>query len=236
LGWHYNSNHLGKFMTRRPYELLVRFANDGTIAGASATHIVTVEGRDYPQDPQPLSGVNDPAFAEFAEQFAAAVTTERDELRIAKSALEQQVSDLTQQVETLTSQVESLTSDMASLTLEKGTVTDQLTEATATITGLQSRVAELIEALPFNPRIIDATAFYNRITKDELLMVFTSSEPSIQSVGQAIAAYKANDWPIVFESVEMQGMIGLLLATGYLTQSRVDEITRDATQAEAYRA
>lgn len=62
----------------RPYELLARFAADGTIAGVSVRTITTVDGRDYESDPAPLSGAEDPAFIAFAEQFAAAAVTARD--------------------------------------------------------------------------------------------------------------------------------------------------------------
>jgi len=62
----------------RPYELLARFAPDGTIAGIHVKTIVTVNGRDYESDPVPLSGADDPAFVAFAEQFAAAAVTARD--------------------------------------------------------------------------------------------------------------------------------------------------------------
>jgi hypothetical protein len=66
-------------MTTRPYELLARFAADGTVAGVSLRTITTVNGRDYESDPAPLSGADDPAFVAFAEQFAASAVTARDE-------------------------------------------------------------------------------------------------------------------------------------------------------------
>ncbi len=62
----------------QPYELLVRFNRDGSVSGASVKTIETVGGRDYESDPIPLSDTDEPAFAEFAEQFAAAVVAERD--------------------------------------------------------------------------------------------------------------------------------------------------------------
>ncbi len=92
-------------MTTRPYELLARFALDGTVAGVSVRTITTVNGRDYESDPTPLSGATDPAFTSFAEQFAASVVAERDEavaqvaeLTTAKTALEARVAELEAQL------------------------------------------------------------------------------------------------------------------------------------------
>jgi hypothetical protein len=82
-------------MTTRPYELLARFAADGTVAGVSIRTITTVNGRDYESDPMPLSGVSDPAFAAFADQFAAAIVAERDEAVAAIQPLQAEIDRLT---------------------------------------------------------------------------------------------------------------------------------------------
>ena len=91
-------------MTQTPYELLARFATDGTIAGVSARYLTTVNGKVYEGDPQPLAGVDDPAFHDFADQFSAAVVAERDEL--------------VEQVETLTQAKEAAESSVAELTAQ----------------------------------------------------------------------------------------------------------------------
>lgn len=88
----------------RPYELLARFAPDGTIAGVHIKAIVTVGGRDYESDPVPLSGADDPAFTSFAEQFAAAAVLARD------SALAQ-VAELTAEVARLTALIPAPAAD-----------------------------------------------------------------------------------------------------------------------------
>lgn len=89
----------------RPYELLARFAPDGTVAGVSVRTITTVNGRDYESDPTPLNGATDPAFTSFAEQFAASVAAERDTalanvatLTAAKTTLETRVAELEAQL------------------------------------------------------------------------------------------------------------------------------------------
>lgn len=86
-------------MTTRPYELLARFAADGTVAGVSVKTITTVGGRDYESDPIPLADTDDPAFVGFAEQFSASVVAERDE---AVSALESQRATMQAEIDRLT--------------------------------------------------------------------------------------------------------------------------------------
>lgn len=83
----------------RPYELLARFAPDGTIAGVHVKTITTVNGRDYESDPIPLSGADDPAFTAFSEQFSASVVAERD---VAVDALEAQRATMQAEIDRLT--------------------------------------------------------------------------------------------------------------------------------------
>ena len=112
----------------------------------------------------------------------------------------------------------------------------ELTTANATIAALEARVHSLLAELPFNPRIIDATAFYERITKDEFAAMSVSDDETLRTIAKTILAYKTNDWPVVFESPEFQGLIGYLVGTSFLTAERAAELTRDATREEAYDA
>jgi hypothetical protein len=102
-------------MTTTPYELLARFATDGTIAGVSVRYLTTVNGKVYEGDPQPLANVDDPVFNDFADQFSAAVVAERDELAEqvesltqAKQAAEASVAELTAQVATLQTELDAI--------------------------------------------------------------------------------------------------------------------------------
>jgi hypothetical protein len=106
----------------------------------------------------------------------------------------------------------------------------------ATIAALESRISLLLVELPFNPRIIDATAFYNRITKDEFAALSVSDDETLRTIAKTILAYKTNDWPVIFESPEFQGLIGYLAGTEFLTIERAAELTADARRAEAYNA
>jgi hypothetical protein len=112
----------------------------------------------------------------------------------------------------------------------------QFNEQSQRILELEQRVESLLESIPFDPRIIDATAFYNRLTKDELLVFVGSSNPQVVAIGKVIADYKANDWPVIFESQDFQNMVNFLQQTGVLSEARLTELTKDATRDEAYSA
>lgn len=111
-----------------------------------------------------------------------------------------------------------------------------LTTANATIASLEARIASLLTELPFNPRIIDASKFYERITKDEFAALSVSDDETLRVIAKTILAYKTNDWPVIFESPEFQGLIGCLVGTSFLTAERAAQLTADATRAEAYDA
>jgi hypothetical protein len=99
-----------------------------------------------------------------------------------------------------------------------------------------TKIAILKTTQRFDPRKINAVAFYNRITKDQFAKLAASPDPQLTAIAQAILAYAENEkvWPVEFDSVEMQGMIGYLLKAEFLTQEQVDELTKDATWQEAF--
>lgn len=121
-------------MSTRPYEVLARFAADGTVAGVSVRTITTVGGRDYESDPAPLSGATDPAFVAFAEQFAASAVTDRD-------AALSQVAELTAEVARLTALIPppvdpnavpaTITRTQARLVLHRAGLLDKVLEVIA---------------------------------------------------------------------------------------------------------
>jgi hypothetical protein len=207
-------------MTTTPYELLARFATDGTIAGVSVRYLTTLNGKVYEGDPQPLASVDDPAFNDFADQFSAAVVAERDELA-------EQVGALTQAKQAAEVSVEQLTAQVATLTNEKETLTQQLSAANARITALLTEV-------PYDPRVIEASAFINRTTPEEMLQLFGSQDTNVQAIAQMLLAYKANDWRIELDSVDMQQAVGYLQLVGLVCAERAAALLRDGTRAESY--
>jgi hypothetical protein len=112
----------------RPYALLVRFKQDGTVAGASAQYIETVNGRDYELDPVPLAEGGS-EFAAFATAFSASVVAQRDELLAELADLQQQMATLTQQFAAAQQQVATLTLQLAAEQQQVATLTQQLAAA-----------------------------------------------------------------------------------------------------------
>lgn len=95
-------------MKTRPYELLVRFAETGKVAGASVSSITTVDGKDYQSDPEPLSGTTDPAFVEFAKLFSASVIDELNEAKATIRLRDATIAEHESSIRDLTARLESL--------------------------------------------------------------------------------------------------------------------------------
>jgi len=211
-------------MTKRAYELLVRFGKDESVAGAHIKEMHLDEnGNDLRETPPvPLADTTNPAFTAFADKFSAKAVAENEVLKSEKATLESDKASLNSQLASKTEQVDALTTDK--------------TELTRQLAAANARITALLQEIPFDPRIIDATAFYDRLTKDEVLTLFTSTDATTKQIGETILAYKTNDWPVVFGSTEFQQMLGYLLQSGTLTEIRMAELTRDATRAEAYQA
>ncbi len=130
-------------MTTRPYELLVRFNQSGNVGGASVRTITTVNGRDYEGDPEPLSGVNDPAFTQFASQFAASAVAERDQLASDKSALETLRDSITAERDLLLTERDALLTDKQALTEQLGERTSERDSLQAQVDPLNAQIEQL---------------------------------------------------------------------------------------------
>lgn len=212
-------------MTTRPYELLARFAPDGTVAGVSVRTITTMNGRDYEGDPQPLSGAEDPAFIGFADQFAAAAFAELTMTKSDRDDLQKELNEATEQITTLQSSIAELDATR-----------EQLATAQAALAEANLKIAELQNAMPWDVRIVDATSFLNRITQLELIDLLGSDDPIRRRIGEMLVAYKRNDWPIMLDSPEMQQAIDYLVKSSAITQQRAAQLLDDSTREESYRA
>lgn len=96
-------------MTTRPYELLARWADANTVGGVAIKRLTTVDGREYESDPIPLAdAADDPAFADYAEQFAAASVAQRDALLVEKATLTAQVATLTREKAAVQAELDAL--------------------------------------------------------------------------------------------------------------------------------
>jgi len=174
-------------MTTRPYELLVRFGNDGKIAGCHVRTITTLNGKDYESDPVPLSTTEHPAFDEFKSAFNAASASEIEQLR----------------------------EDNANL---------------------QKRIESLLQAVPFDPRVIDSVAFFNRIPKDRLFELYSHEDANVQGFAQMLTAYRKNDWPIILDDAQLIGALQYLHGINLVTEEEIKILLGDATREEAYSA
>lgn len=135
----------------QPYELLVRMNPDGTVRGASTKTISDVGGTDVVSDPVPLIGTDDPAFSDFADQFAASVVAERDRLLA-------QVDSLREERDAAQAKVEPLETEVAALQAE----------------------LEALRNPPFDPRVVSPYAFVNRYTMDERIAILQAAKTDVQ--------------------------------------------------------
>jgi hypothetical protein len=221
-------------MTTRPYELLARFGNDGTVAGVSVRTITTINGKEFESDPTPLSGASDPAFVAFAEQFSAAIVAENETLKADKAKLTTDLAAKTTAYDAEVVKVTKLTAEKATLTTEKATLTEQLTQANATIATLQARIAALEAIRQFNPRWTTPDYFINRFTAKEAKEFYSSEDAMIVGGQQLLEAYEQAGYYVDLDDTQVQGLTGYMVQLGMLTAERREQVLRDATAAEAW--
>lgn len=214
-------------MTKTPYELLARFNTQGQVSGVSVRYLTTLNGKVYEGDPEPLSGTSDPAFTAFASQFSAAIVLERD-------ALKTQVDELTQAKQTVEQQLQSSNATIDNKTAQLATVEAEKQQVQQLLDAANARINALLSEVPYNPRVIEASAFINRTTPEEMLTLFGSDDPNVQAIAAMLLEYKANDWRIELDSQEMQQAVGYLQLIGLVSEQRAAALLRDGTRAEAY--
>lgn len=166
--------------------------------------------------------IGEPELEQFLGELLSTTVAERNEIS-------SQLTAVTAQLTTITTERDSLVTQLAELQTQNDTLTQQNA-------AIEARMAALLAAIPFDPRVIDATAFVARIQPGELLTLFSSPDATTQQITAMIQAYKTNDWPILLDSPELQQAVGYLVQTAAITEQRAAELRRDATQAEAYSA
>jgi prefoldin subunit 5 len=193
-------------------------AKNRQAAASLQTLEITESGKEFetlvPLDPALLSQY----ASEFNLPLIAELATAQAELATA-----------TTQLEAVTRVKTQLEAEVATLTTEKQT----LTELTTT---LQAKVADLEQYRPFNPRILKGEAFYNRVSKEDMVTLLTSDNPMLVTVGKTIEAYRANQWPVVMDSTDFTNLVGYVMQSGVFDAEEVQAIMSDATREEAYSA
>jgi regulator of replication initiation timing len=178
-----------------------------------------------------------PTAKELADQqdaFGAAQQLRIAELETELASTKQSLEAKTQEASTLTTERDSLRVQLDAANESLAEKTSELATANGVITEKDARIAQLIEGLPWNPRIMETSAFIARITQDELLKLATSTDPNVQGIVAMLGQWKANDWPIILDSPEMVQAIGYLGKAGMVAPERVAELLRDCSRSEAH--
>jgi hypothetical protein len=235
--------------TRKPRQFFAVWNDEGTaVKGATFEESIFVDGQFWKNEQTPIAPDSFGAFGDlFSNQLQtqySSLVAQNAALLEAKAKLESQLesfqADKQLEIDCLNSthkeQVDSLQSQIAEVTKQKEDNADLVAAANARVAAANVRIARLLEGMPWNPRVIDATAFFNRLTLEEFARLSTSDDPVKVDIAKTIMQYKApeNDWPVIFESDQFQQMMGYLLQSGEITEQRMAELTRDSTREESY--
>jgi hypothetical protein len=214
-------------------------AKNRQAAASLQTLEVTESGKEF-ENLVPL----DPALvADYASEFnlgaLGQVTTlesEKTQLTTDLATRTNERDALQSQVTALTSEKATLTTDLATRTTDLATRTTELATANATITALQTKIADLEQYRPYNPRILKGEAFYDRVSKEDMVTLLASDNPQLVEVGKTIEAYRFHKWPVILDSPEFAQLMGFVQLSGIFDQAEVDAVMVDASREEAYTA
>ena len=174
---------------------------------------------------------NQEAITKLEQDHATVLATKATEL----AAVQTDLATKTSQLEAVTQAKTALDLRVATLTTEKQSLTSQVSMLEAVVEAHKQKIADLEQYRPFNPRWLDGVAFYNRVSKHDMVTLLASDDPMLVNVGKTIEAYRVNHWPVVLDSQDFQNLVGYVLQSGVFDEAEVVEIMRDATKEEAYR-
>lgn len=202
--------------------------NDPKKTRAAAASLQTLEITESGNEFEKLVPLDPSLVSQYASQF--------------NLPLLQRVTELEADLTTKTSQLDAVTQAKTALDLRVATLTNekQALEAAVALANqvnetLTQKVAELEQYRPYNPRILAGEAFYDRISKHDMVTLLASDDPMLVNVGKTIEAYRVNNWPVVLDSTDFQQLVSYVLQSGVFDESEVVEIMRDASREEAYR-
>jgi cell division protein FtsB len=202
-----------------------------SIDGIPAGNIVDVISNHAPRRAEVLAAYRVFVEAEKAKRDESVVKLEAD-----KAELTTDLATATSQLETANATIEQLKAEKQALRAEIADL-DQALDAEQQLTAtLQAKVADLEQYRPFNPRILKGEAFYNRVSKEDMVTLLTSDDSTLVTVGKTIEAYRAHHWPVVMDSTDFTNLVGYVLQSGVFDAEEVTAIMRDATREEAYSA
>lgn len=134
-------------MAKRAYELLVRFGQNETVAGAHVKEMHLDEnGNDLRETaPIPLADTDNPAFEAFATKFSAKTVAENEVLKSEKATLLSEKTTIENQLASKTTEAEGLAEDKATLTTEKTDLLEQVSTLASEKSALTSQVESLTQ-------------------------------------------------------------------------------------------
>ncbi len=109
-----------------------------------------------------------------------------------------------------------------------------LNSANATIATLEAKIKDLEQYRPFDPRILKGEAFYERVSKDDMVTLLASDIPQLVLAGKTIEAYRKEKWPVILDSDDFKGLMAGVHSAGIFDPDELEALTRDATRDEAY--
>jgi hypothetical protein len=206
--------------------LVFPIAAKNRVAAASLQTLeITESGKEF-ESIIPL----DPALVtEYATEFNLGALGQVTTLEAEKTQLTTDLATRTSERDALQSQVDALTTEKATLTTDLATRTTELATANA-------KIADLEQYRPYNPRILKGEAFYDRVSKEDMVTLLTSDNPQLVLVGKTIDAYRDKKWPVILDSTDFKQLVGYVLASHVFDDAEVLAIMADATRAEAYTA
>lgn len=226
--------------TRKPRQFFAVWNDEGTeVKGATFEESIFVDGQFWKNEQTPVAP---DSFAAFGDLFSNQLQTQYSSLVAqnaalleAKTKLESQLAsfqaDKQLEIDDLNSthkeQVDSLRSQITEITKQKD-------DNAALVTAANVRIARLLEGMPWNPRVMEASAFIARIKPEEMLLLASSSDPVLQQAIGMLNRWMDNDWPIVLDSDEIQQTVKYFVEKGIFAGTRIGEVLRDCTKNESY--
>jgi hypothetical protein len=196
----------------------------------AAASLQTLEISESGNEFEKLVPLDPSKVADYAGQFNLPLLEKVTEL-------ESDLATKTSQLEATTQAKTALDLRVATLTNEKQSLNSQVSMLEAVVEAQRQKVIELEQYRPYNPRWLDGEAFYNRVSKEDMVTLLTSENPQLVTVGKTIELYRKNhvEWPVILDSTDFTNLVGYVLQSGVFDEAEVVGIMRDATREEAYR-
>ena len=202
----------------------------------AAASLQTLEITESGQEFEKLVPLDPEKVKDHASQFNLPLLEKVTELEADLAAKTTELATVTQAKTTLEGQVATLEAEKQALRAEIADLDQALDAEQQLTTTLQAKVADLEQYRPFNPRILKGEAFYNRVSKEDMVTLLASDDASLVTVGKTIEAYRAHHWPVVMDSTDFTNLVGYVLQSGVFDAEEVTAIMRDAAREEAYSA